>query len=431
MPFPWITQLFHTLRRFLMSQDNPEMFIFSRTTDVTSASRLLRALKENYPFLKDGFGNIIVIQIEYCKCSKGSAWEHEFLLVTLKESVGARRSALLLVDRRMDDTKEYAGGQDELLADMVKHQREEIIDTATDPNSSAESESESGALPAAQQWDAPSGIQCSGAKLKSISKGGAPNALDELIILPNRNAIAGELGNHPFEVLMTMDLTRSQLTLERFIHLLRTTSRNTPQYHFIFAQCYWYAYTIWRVLELETQPRIRRSKRADHQCTYSGGIGRLVLGKGKFVNIARAPETVKAQWEVERFSEDKEWAEKRQVSIIMTSDKQISSNRTLRHFMKMLVVKPRPAVKLKKVVAKLKNVRSSFKGGWKVSSSPLVLLKLPKLLVYSFSRLIVAITCFRVIPRDRLCCCVQLLLSNYLLLLYSSNYSTYVNNLRI
>ncbi|KAK0488530.1 hypothetical protein IW261DRAFT_1556986 [Armillaria novae-zelandiae] len=57
---------------------------------------------------------------------------------------------------------QYSGGQDELLADITKDQREEIIDTVTDSNSSAESES--GTLPVAQQWDTLSGIQRSDAK---------------------------------------------------------------------------------------------------------------------------------------------------------------------------------------------------------------------------------------------------------------------------
>ncbi|PBK98918.1 hypothetical protein ARMGADRAFT_1007559 [Armillaria gallica] len=316
MPFQWLTRPFYALLHFIMQKDDPEMsvmLVFSKATDVTRASSLLVSLKENHHFLEDGLGNIVVAQVEYCKCRKGSAWEHEFLVVTLKESVGAKRTAWLLVDRLMDDTKEYAGGQDELLADIAKHQREEIIDIeATDSNSSAEPESR--ALPAAQQWGTRSRIQRSGAKLKGIKRGSPPDALDELIILPNRNAIARALGNCPFDVLMTMDLTQSQIkiTLERFAHLLQTTSKNTPQYHFIFAQCYWYAYTIWRILELETQPRTRRSEQADRQCSYSGGLGRLVLGKGKFVNIARSPETVKAQWEAERPAVDQEWADRRQ-----------------------------------------------------------------------------------------------------------------------
>ncbi|SJL03276.1 uncharacterized protein ARMOST_06628 [Armillaria ostoyae] len=291
----WLAQLFHTLLRFIMPRDDPEMRVFSKATDPTNASLLLGSLKENLPFLKDGLGNIIVTQVEYCKCRKGSAWEHEFLVVTLKELARAGRTALLLVDRLMDDTKEYAGGQDGLLADVAKHQSEGIIKETTDStDSNSVAESESIALPAAQQWASPSRIQSSAAKIKRISKGDPPNALDRLIILRNKRAIAKELGNCPADVLMTMDLTRSQIkvTLERFTHLLRTTSRNTPQYHYIFAQCYWYAYTIWKVLEMETQP--------------------VVLGKGEFVNMVRSPETIKAQWEAERPTEDEEWAKKKQ-----------------------------------------------------------------------------------------------------------------------
>ncbi len=330
MPFELLTQLYHTFLRFVMHEDDsaPEMRVFSKARDVTNASLLLKTLKENHPFLEDGLGNIIVTQVEYCKCRKGSAWEHEFLLVKLKESVGARRTALLLVDRLMDDTKEYAGGQDELLADIAKYQSEEIIEEATDStDSNSVAESEPVSLP---QWDTSSPFQSSGATLKRISKGDPPSALDRLIILPpnsNLATIAKELGNCLFDTLMTMVLTQSQtkVTLERFTHLLRTTSRNTPQYHYIFAQCYWYAYTIWRVLEIETQPRIvPKHGLAERQCSYSGYGKRVVLGKGKFVNMARSPETIKAEWEKETPAEDQEWAAKKRVSIITTPGDQIS-----------------------------------------------------------------------------------------------------------
>ncbi len=313
----------------MQKANSPAMCVFLKATDVTDASLLLSSLKENLPFLEAGLGNIIVTQVEYCKCcrSKGSPWEHEFLLVTLKEPVGARRTALLMVDRLMDDTKKYAGGRVGLLADIAMHQREETIDIVA-PESNATAESESIALPAVQQWDTPSHFHSSAAKVKRSIKGGPPNALDRLIILPNRHAIAKELRNCAFDVLMAMDLTESQnhrsVALEHFAHLLRTTSRNTPQYHFIFAQCYWYAYTIWRVLEMETQPRIRKFAHAERQCLYSSYGKSVVLGKGKSVNKVRSPETIKAQWEAERSAEDQEWAEKKQVSIITTSDEHTS-----------------------------------------------------------------------------------------------------------
>ncbi|KAK0488534.1 hypothetical protein IW261DRAFT_1439921 [Armillaria novae-zelandiae] len=323
MPFQWLIRPFYALLRFIMQEDHPGMCVFSKTTASSNASLLLISLKENYFFLKDGFRNIIITKVDYCKChrGKGSPWEHEFLLVTLKETVGAGRTAGLLVDRLMDDAKEYTGGPDEMLADIAMHQSEEIVDVepteSTDTISIAESEPTS--LPSAQQWATSSPSQRVGAKFKRISKGDPPNALDRLIILPNlnRNTVARELGNYSYDVLMTMDLTKSRnhrsVVLERFTHLLRTASKNTPQYHYIFAQCYWYAYTIWRILEIEAQPLIiPKSGLAERQCSYSGYRKKVVLGKGEFVNMVRSPETIKAQWEAERSAEDKEWTKRKQ-----------------------------------------------------------------------------------------------------------------------
>ncbi|SJL10989.1 uncharacterized protein ARMOST_14386 [Armillaria ostoyae] len=320
MPFQWLTQLFHTLRRFIMqSRGDPEMRVFSKVKEVTNASSLLISLKENLPFLKDGLGNIIVTKIEYCKCrhTKGSPWEHEFLFVTLDEAVGARRSAFLMAERLMDDAEEYTGAQDGQLADIARHQNEEMNGTeGTDSNPSTSLSTQSSKttslprLPGTLKGSAPSYIHSS-AMVKNLTKGDPPDALDRLVIFPNKEAFAREMENYPFDVLMIMDLTQSQfekVTLERFAHLLRTTSRNTPQYHFIFSQCYWYAYTIWRVLEIEMQPHIDRKAEAERQCSYSR---RLVLGKGKSVDAVRSPETIKAQWEAGRPAEDQEWAEKK------------------------------------------------------------------------------------------------------------------------
>ncbi|KAK0203176.1 hypothetical protein DFS33DRAFT_1385527 [Desarmillaria ectypa] len=301
-----------------------EMRVFSRTKDVTNASSLLSSLKENYHFLDHGLGNIVITQVEYCKChfSQDSPGEHEFLLVTLKESVGARRPAYLMVDRLHDDTKKYRG-EDELRADLARHQAQEMTGMeGIDSNSSASSSTESSttapflrALSAPPTWETPSRAHRSIAKVKITTKGDPPDALDRLIILPKRGDVVAYGGE--FDVLMTMDLTHSQnVTLERFAHLLRTTSRNTPQYHLIFAQCYWYAYTIWRVLEMATQPQVHvyDSELAKRQCSHrlTGYGNRLVLGRGKSVNAVRSPETIKAQWETDKVMEDQEWIELKQ-----------------------------------------------------------------------------------------------------------------------
>ncbi|KAK0440913.1 uncharacterized protein EV420DRAFT_1125981 [Desarmillaria tabescens] len=317
IPFPWLSQLFNTLRRFVMPpQRNNEMRVFSKVKDVTNASSLLSSLRENYHFLDHGLGNIIVSQAEYCKChfSQDCPGEHEFLLVTLKESVGVRRTAYLMVDRLNDDTKKYRG-EDELRADLARHQAQEMAGIeGTDSDSSTSSPTQSttsppGALPTASTWDTSSRAHRSIAKVKTITKEDPPDALDRLIVLPKRSDIALE-----FDVLLTMDLSQSQnVTLERFAHLLQTTSRNTPLYHLIFAQCYWYAFTIWRVLEMETQPHIRMHRLAERQCSHrlTGYGNRLVLGKGKSVNAARSPETIKAQWDTDKAKEDQDWAERK------------------------------------------------------------------------------------------------------------------------
>ncbi|KAK0488537.1 hypothetical protein IW261DRAFT_355717 [Armillaria novae-zelandiae] len=326
MPFQWLIRPFYALLRcFTMPQENdPRMYVFSNTRVELDASLLLSYLKENRHFPEHGLRKIIVTKVDYCKChpGKGSPWEHEFLLVTLKETVGAGRTAWLLVDRLMDDAMEYTGGLDEVLADRARHQSEEMVDMEPTESTGTISiaESESTSLPSAQQWATSSPSQRAGAKFKKISRGHPPNALDRLIILPNLdgNTVARELGNCLFDILLTMVLTKSKnhrsVPLEHFALLLRTTSKNTPQYHCIFAQCYWYAYTIWRILEIETQPRIVQHTpgMAERQCAYSGYGRKIVLGKGECVNSTRSPETIKAQWEAERLVEDEEWTKREQ-----------------------------------------------------------------------------------------------------------------------
>ncbi|PBK59071.1 hypothetical protein ARMSODRAFT_1027752 [Armillaria solidipes] len=291
-----------------------EMRIFSRAKDVTNASSLLSSLKENYHFLDHGLGNILVTKIDYCKCpfSQDSPGEHEFLLVTLKESVGVRRTAFLMVDRLHDDMKKYTGVE-ELRDDLAKHQSEEMNEIeGTIPNSSSSSSTSESSTTPTTPWHTPSRTHRSIAKVKITTKGDPPDALDRLIILPNRRDVPVQ-----FDVLMTMEFSQSQkVTLEHFSHLLRTTSKNTPQYHLIFAQCYWYAYTIWRVLEMTTLPRVyaHNPELAKRQCSHrlTGYGNRLVLGRGKSVNAMRSPETIKAQWESEKVTEDEEWAELKQ-----------------------------------------------------------------------------------------------------------------------
>ncbi|KAK0207787.1 hypothetical protein IW262DRAFT_1418103 [Armillaria fumosa] len=105
---------------------------------------------------------------------------------------------------------------------------------------------------------------------------------------------------------MTMDLTRSEnsqpVALENFTHIIQTTSRNTPRYHYIFAQCYWFVYTIWKILEMEMHPHIALHHHHARHCVYSAYPKAVILGR------VRTPETVKSQWDAERTRRADEWA---------------------------------------------------------------------------------------------------------------------------
>ncbi|KAK0484191.1 hypothetical protein EDD18DRAFT_1467508 [Armillaria luteobubalina] len=325
MGLSWFTQLFHSLVHFILDPrplNKSHMLIFSKDVYRGTASSLDNILREMHSFLQDGLGRITVQRVEYCKCRKAkrSPWEHEFLIVTVKESTNRGRMAYLMVDRLVDDTKQYPGGQDGLLTDLAQR-RDEADTEAADPSSTDESNVEpdptiepttTSSPSTSTSWHSPSRLQRSGAKVKRITKGDAPYALDRLSIFADRNSIKKELGKVKFDVLMTMDLTHSQnprpMTIEVLTHILQTTSRNTPRYHYLFAQCYWFAYTIWKILEMEMHPQINRHTRHARVCVYSAYPKAVILGKGPSVDTARTPETVKMQWDAERAGRDSEWA---------------------------------------------------------------------------------------------------------------------------
>ncbi|KAK0183739.1 hypothetical protein F5146DRAFT_1228818 [Armillaria mellea] len=325
MGLSWLTQLYHSLVHLIMDLRHPNeshMLVFSKDVYRGTASSLDNILREITSFLQDGLGSILVQQVEYCKCrsTKSSPWEHEFLIVTVKESTRRGRTAYLMVDRLVDDTKEYPDGQDGLLADMAQRRDEADVEAAA-PASTDEFDVEleptvepttTSSPLTSTNWHSPSRLQRSGAKVKRITKGDAPYALDRLVIFADKNSIDRELGKTKFDILMTMDLTRSRnsrpTALENLTHILQTTSQNTPRYHYIFAQCYWFAYTIWKILEMEMHPHIDLHHHHARLCVYSAYPKAVVLGRGSSVDTARTPETVKKQWDAERARRDHEWA---------------------------------------------------------------------------------------------------------------------------
>ncbi|KAK0224136.1 hypothetical protein IW262DRAFT_1459190 [Armillaria fumosa] len=250
---------------------------------VLSASTLLRNLKNRNDFLDKGVGNIHVERVEYRKsCKPRSPLEHEYLVVTVKESTGAERRGYLLVDRLNDDPSAD-------VARICAQSEAADTDLPSPPASSSPSP------PPDDQWETTrkNRIHRAGAKLKGI--GDADAAQDHC----------------PYHGLMTMDFRQVQrhVTLEDFLRLVYTTSLNTEWYHLIFAQYYWFAYTIWTVLQLAMGAHAACTKISVCQGKLSSiPQGLLPVGRGYGVNDSRMPATIKQQWEAAKVEADQEWA---------------------------------------------------------------------------------------------------------------------------
>lgn len=257
--FHWLTRIFFSFYHFIMppppGSDDMCIFIDEPPRGATSAKRLLNSLKNRNDFLLQGLGNIHVERVEYRKSRpSGSPLEHEYLVVTVKESSGAERRGYLLVDRLNDDPS----------ADVSQHSSQS--DTVGTQGADSPSPPASSPPPTTfdDQWETNNRLHRAGAKLKRFSRWAAPGALDRVIILRS-TADADIVQAHcPYRVLMTMDLRQveQRVTLEDFLLLIDTTSSNTTVYHVIFAQCYWFAYTIWTVLQMATGAHVDRTKYA-------------------------------------------------------------------------------------------------------------------------------------------------------------------------
>ncbi|KAK0484467.1 hypothetical protein IW261DRAFT_838719 [Armillaria novae-zelandiae] len=302
IPFHWLTRIVSSFYHFIMPPppSNDDMCIFTDEPHlVLSASGLLKNLKNRNDFLREGLGNIHVERVEYRKSRKPrSPLEHEYLVVTVKESSGAERRGYLLVDRLNDDPS----------ADVVQICAQSEV---ADSGSSSPAASSPPAPPPDDQWETTNRLHRAGARLKSFSKFKAPSALDRVVILRSIADAATVQDHCPYYVLRTMDLSqvRRRITLEDFLLVVRTTSENTKQYHVIFAQCYWFAFTIWTVVQLVTLADVTCTKLSERQGKLSSvPQGLLPVGRGYGVNDSRTPRTIKLQWEAAKVEADQEWA---------------------------------------------------------------------------------------------------------------------------
>ncbi|KAK0230015.1 hypothetical protein EDD85DRAFT_957151 [Armillaria nabsnona] len=212
MPFRWVTQLFSTIFDFIVPPESDDGDI---------------------DFLLRGRGNIRVEWIELRKYR--SPLEHEYLVVTVKESSGARRRGYLSVDR-LDDAQASSDIADAQGAHstLPDHRR-------------------------FRKWD-------------------PPDALNRLVILRNIGEALHVQDQCTYDIVMSMDLRQAprHATLEDFLVLIQTTSTNTP--------LNLTPYTICTVLALETGAPVKQtSPQGKH--TWPGK------------NESTTPEKVKSLWE--------------------------------------------------------------------------------------------------------------------------------------
>lgn len=324
MSFRWFTRLLPTILSSTTVLSDDDMFIFFQPPQ---PGRLITTILLNNTMppldsLWEGLGNIHVEKVEYRKSySPGNPLGHEYLVVTVKESIGARRSGHLLVDWIGRGRPRAKTTTDTNTTLSTPPSSNDSSDTAEDdaqatPPTSAPATRATRATPA-NQWETINRFHHAIARIKNFrkrienfSKWDPVDVFDKLIILNTIDEAFDVQGRYPYDVLMTMDLSLGQrpITLEHFLLLSKTTTKDTIASPFIYAQCSWFAHTIRTVLQLETGAPIQNVTNLRHRGMMAMGRQAPVRGDDKL----KTPETVKVEWEQAKVVADKEWEALRQ-----------------------------------------------------------------------------------------------------------------------
>ncbi|KAJ7592205.1 hypothetical protein C8J56DRAFT_932738 [Mycena floridula] len=183
-------------------------------------------------------GNISVSEARYMKCVEG--WEHEFLVFVLRDSTRREHESYVIVERQ----NPYGDG-------------------------------------APVQPPSPEGEK-------------AIRAADNIVMYHDR---VFSCNPEHIKTLLTMQFEGSVVTLEKLLVLANTVSKNTPEYHTLHSQCFWYASSIWAVLILDFGGQETRLEYAGLQ-----GTSRLLpnvnvkLGHGPGVAPERAPQQIRVEY---------------------------------------------------------------------------------------------------------------------------------------
>ncbi|SJL10741.1 uncharacterized protein ARMOST_14135 [Armillaria ostoyae] len=240
----------------------------------TTATVLLNDLPLNFKFLRQNYGHAKVDRVEYRKSR--TFWEHEYLVLTVMETLGAGQTVYLLADRLDDDPPFSFKWRRSFITRIVTN----IAYCFLLPVVSLLYFLASPVL-----WIFPSSSTTlpSPAAVPANYKRDPPDAIDRLFLLPNIDDALDMQDQCSYDTLMTMDLSLLQnpITLEHFLALMKTTSESTPPYHLIHSQCFWYAYTIWATCWTMPTAFLLREE--------------LPFGRGDSVRQARMSETIKQE----------------------------------------------------------------------------------------------------------------------------------------
>ncbi len=282
-----------------------------------TATVLLNDLPLNFKLLRQNYGHAKVDRVEYRKSRTFGG--HEYLMLTVTETLGAGRTVYLLAGKLDDDPpfsfKWLRSFITRIVTNIAHCFLLPVVPSVFFASPvlwifrSSSMTSPSPAVVPANQWATSNSAHRASANLKAISKMDPPDAFD----IQNR---------HPYNVLMTMNLSSLQVPITKhFLALVKTTSDSTPLYHLVYSQCFWYAYTIWAVLALEAGAHVDLLDRANRQGTHFFFGRNLSFGRGDGVHHARKPETIKEEWEKIKAVVDREFKAALQVSLTVILQK--------------------------------------------------------------------------------------------------------------
>ncbi|KAJ7585145.1 hypothetical protein C8J56DRAFT_1053540 [Mycena floridula] len=290
---------------------DPETFTREDFGGVFSCCPITEANAENFLHAYEGsalcghpenYGKIHVSKILLCK-AQSTTEEHEFIIATIETSPGVHPATrrYMIAERHSGENltaeqiRELAEADErekverkEIDEEQVAGKSSHISRLSQSSTSSSSSSSSSASSPSSKPKQAHDGIQifCTRREVDA--------ALD------NRYPAAGK-SDKGWSVLGELTFKRGStlFTLEQFLVLQIAITETSPAYSLIEAQCYWYANSIWDVVQLVRAESFDLTEFKDFgrrgRCSVIP-VGRK-FGTGWTVAPERKPKAIKTRFE--------------------------------------------------------------------------------------------------------------------------------------